>query len=262
MTGAPTPAPAPLTPAPAEHPGRAGYPAMVRAQTRLEVVLTLRRGESLLLTLVIPVVLLAFFTAVPVLPSGGIGGLTPGMLALAVMSTAFTGQAIATAYERRYGVLKRLGATPLPRWALLAGKTAAVAVVEVLQLAVLAVLALLLGWHPSGAGVPAAVLLLIVATGTFSALGLLLAGTLPAEAVLAGANALWLVLTLIGGVLVPTDRLPSVLAAVGRATPTGALSHGLRAALVRGHTDVVDLLVLLAWGLVLGVAAARTFRWE
>jgi ABC-2 type transport system permease protein len=80
--------------------------------------------------------------------------------------------------------------------------------------------------------------------------------------VLAGANALWLVLTLIGGVLVPTDRLPSVLAAVGRATPTGALSHGLRAALVRGHTDVVDLLVLLAWGLVLGVAAARTFRWE
>ncbi|NED78883.1 ABC transporter permease, partial [Streptomyces sp. SID11233] len=72
--------------------------------------------------------------------------LTPGVLALAVMSTAFTGQAIATGFERRYGVLKRLGASPLPRWALMTAKTLSVLVTEVLQVVLLTVIAFALGW--------------------------------------------------------------------------------------------------------------------
>src|SRR5215207_343499 len=109
-------------------------------QTRVELTLTARRGESLLLILGIPVLLLVFFANVDVLPTNTddpITFLAPGILALAVMSTAMVGLGIATGFERQYGVLKRLGATPLGRPALLAGKTLTIVAVEGLQVAVL-----------------------------------------------------------------------------------------------------------------------------
>jgi ABC-2 type transport system permease protein len=243
-------------------PGRSPYPRMVLAQTRAEVVLTLRRGESLLLTLVIPLALLGFFTAVPVLPASAgrpVDFLVPGVVALAVMSTAFTGQAIATAYERSYGVLKRLGATPLPRWALLAGKTFAVFVVELVQLALIVGLGGLLGWRPHGS--PAAVVLLVLlGTAAFAGLGLLMAGTLRAELTLAAANGLYLVLLLLGGIVF---ALSGVLETIGRALPSGALAHGLRAVLRDGAAlPAADLAILAGWAVAALGAAALTFRWE
>lgn len=249
----------------APRPGAAPVPRMLLAQTATELRLTLRRGESVLLTLVIPLMLLVFFDAVDVLPAGSgrtVDFLVPGILALAVMSTAFTGQAIATGYERSYGVLKRLGASPLPRWVLLAGKTLAVLAVEVLQAALVVAVGYALGWHPHGS--PAAVvLLLLVGTVAFSGLGLLMAGTLRAEATLAGANGVYLVLLLLGGVVFPLGRLPGALQAVGHALPTAALSGGLRSVLQHGHgLPAGDLGVLLAWAVGSLALAAVTFRWE
>src|SRR5688572_18433623 len=122
-------------------------------QTRAEVGMTLRRGESLLLALGIPVLLLVFFSVVDVLPTNTedpVDFLAPGVLALAVMSTAMVGLGIATGFERQYLVLKRLGTTPLGRPALLAAKTLSILAVEALQIVVLVVIALLLGWEPDG----------------------------------------------------------------------------------------------------------------
>lgn len=243
-------------------PGRAASRwRMLLAQTAMELRLTGRRGESLLLTLIIPVGLLAFFAAVPI-GGAGIGFLTPGVLALAVMSTAFTGQAIATGYERSYGVLRRLGATPLPRSVLLAGKTLAVLAVEVVQVVVVVLTGLALGWHPHGD--PALVVLgVALATAAFSGLALLLAGTLRAEATLAAANGLYLVFLLLGGVVFPLTRLPGALRSLAQLLPTGALSQLLRGALSR-HPGLAphDVVVLAVWGVAALVAAARTFRWE
>lgn len=251
--GRPVPVPSAAGPAPA---GR-----MLLAQTAMELRLTLRRGESLLLTLVIPLVLLAFFAAVH-LQGAGIDFLVPGVLALAVMSTAFTGQAIATGYERAYGVLKRLGTTPLTRQLLLSAKTLGVLAVEALQAALIVAAGFALGWHAHGSPA-AALLLLVVGTAAFSGLGLLMAGTLRAEATLAGANGIYLVLLLLGGVVFPLDRLPSWVQNVGSVLPTAALSHGLRAALHRGGgLDGRDLLVLAVWAVVSLGVAAKTFRWE
>lgn len=244
--------------------GRAGYAGMVARQAWTEILLTLRRGESVLLTLVIPLALLGFFSAVDVLPTDGrarVDFLTPGILALAVTSTAFTGQAIATGFERSYGVLRRLGCTPLPRAALLAGKSAAVVVVELLQLGLVVALAAGLGWAPHGN--PLAVVLLVLAgTVACSGCGLLMAGTLPALLTLAAANAVYLALLLLGGVVFPAAKL-GPLEGLSRALPTGALAHGLRAVLEGGGgLPLADVGVLLAWSVVtLGVASA-TFRWE
>jgi ABC-2 type transport system permease protein len=246
-------------------PGAAPIRRMLTAQTRMETLLTLRRGESVLLTLVIPLALLLFFDAMGALPASAgrpIDFLVPGVLALAVTSTCFTGQAIATGFERSYGVLKRLGATPLPRAVLLAGKILALLAVEAVQVALLVGVGYAAGWHPRGD--PAwVVLLVLVGSAAFSGLGLLMAGTLRAEATLAAANGGYLVLLLLGGVIFPLSQLPGWLADLSRALPTAALSDGLRAVLRDGAGfPAADLGILTAWAVVSLALAARTFRWE
>ncbi|MFJ8196223.1 ABC transporter permease [Streptomyces sp. NPDC096152] len=246
-------------------PGPAPLPRMIAAQAVLETRMLLRNGEQLLLTVVIPTLLLALFGSVDIVDTGAgraVDFLTPGVLALAVMSTAFTGQAIATGFERRYGVLKRLASSPLPRWGLMTAKTASVLVTEVLQIVLLTVVAFALGWSPHGD--PLAVLLLLVlGTAAFSGLGLLMAGTLKAEATLAAANLVFLLLLVGGGVIVPLDKFPSGVQEVLGLLPISALSDGLRAVLQHGAaTPWGDLGVLAVWAVVGLAAAGKFFRWE
>ena len=240
-------------------------PAAVAAQVRAELTMTLRRGESVLLSLGIPVLLLVFFSAVDVLPTDRrhpVDFLAPGILALAVMSTAMVGLGIATGFERQYGVLKRLGTTPLGRPALLAAKTVAVLGVEMVQVVVLVVVAALLGWQPSGA-VGLAVVAMLLATVAFAGLGLLMAGTLRAEMVLAAANGLYLVLLLLGGMVVPLTKLPAGMRAVARALPAAALSDALHGAFdAAARVPTRSWVVLAAWAILAPLAAAATFRWE
>ncbi|MCX5080965.1 ABC transporter permease [Streptomyces sp. NBC_00401] len=246
-------------------PGAAPLSRMIGAQAVLETKMLLRNGEQLLLTVVIPTLLLVLFSAVDIVDTGdgkAVDFLAPGILALAVMSTAFTGQAIATGFERRYGVLKLLASSPLPRWALMTAKTLSVLVTEVLQVILVTVIAFALGWSPHGN--PLAVLLLLVlGTAAFSGLGLLMAGTLKAEATLAAANLVFLLLLVGGGVIVPLDRFPDAARSVLGLLPISALSDGLRDVLQHGAAmPWGDLGILAVWA-VLGLgAAARFFRWE
>ncbi|MEV4330650.1 ABC transporter permease [Streptomyces sp. NPDC049597] len=249
----------------APRPGAAPLPRMIAAQAAFETKMLLRNGEQLLLTVVIPSLLLVLFSTVDIVDTGdgeAVDFLAPGVLALAVMSTAFTGQAIATGFERRYGVLKRLGASPLPRWALMCAKTLSVLVTEVLQIVLLTVIAFALGWSPHGN--PLSVLLLLVlGTAAFSGLGLLMAGTLRAEATLAAANLVFLLLLVGGGVIVPLDRFPGAVASALALLPISALSDGLRDVLQNGAgMPWGDLGILSVWALLGLGAAARLFRWE
>ncbi|MGW7417251.1 ABC transporter permease [Streptomyces sp. NPDC054863] len=251
-------------------PGAAPLGRMIAAQTALETKMLLRNGEQLLLTVIIPALLLVLFSAVdiitvPVSPNGAgksVDFLAPGILALAVMSTAFTGQAIATGFERRYGVLKRLGTSPLPRWALMTAKTLSVLVTEVLQVVLLTAIAFGLGWSPQG-GPVSVLLLLVLGTAAFSGLGLLMAGTLKAEATLAAANLVFLLLLVGGGVIVPLEKFPDAVQDVLGLLPISALSDGLRDVLQHGASMPWSNLGILAVWAVLGLgAAAKFFRWE
>jgi ABC-2 type transport system permease protein len=240
------------------------------AQVRVETFMTLRRGETLLLTMGIPVVFLVFFSNVHVVPTGtsrAVSFFVPGLLALAVMSTAMVSLGIATGFERGYGVLKRLGSTPLGRPRLLGAKISTVLLVELLQGLILVAVGLGLGWSPGGAGGSAlagqAVAVALLATAAFGGLGLLLAGLLRAEVNLAAANGLYLVLLLLGGMIVPLAKLPASVAALARALPAAALSDGLHAALGSGRPVPAEAwIVLTVWAVAAPVAAALTFRWE
>ena len=237
----------------------------VLAQARFETGTLLRNGEQLLVALVLPAMALVGL-AVSHSPSLGAGRridlAVPGVLALAVISTAFTGQAISTGFDRRYGVLRLLGVSPLGRNGLLVAKALAVLSIELLQGVVIGGLGLALGWHPQWMGLFAAILVGLIGTWAFVALALLLAGSLRAEGVLALANLIWIALLGLGGVIVPRTQMPAGLSHLASVLPSGALGDGLREAFVHGRLTGLPLLVLFLWGAVATAVASRTFRWS
>jgi ABC-2 type transport system permease protein len=247
-------------------PGAASRGRRLRAQTAMELRLTLRNGEQMVVTFVIPVLLLLVGSRSDrfIDSDRPLDVLAPGVLALAIVSTSFTSLAIATAFERRYGVLKRLGATPLSRSGLLGGKVGAVAILQLAQFVVLGALAVALGWRPEEPVAGALWLLVLGLLGTvaFGGLGLLLAGTLRAEATLALANLVYVLLLVGGGLLLPLDRYPEAARSLVTLLPSGALGEGLRESFAAGSPGTFVVVVLAAWAVVAAAAAGRWFRWE
>lgn len=250
-----------FAPAPAAAPrGR-----MLRAQTLMEFRLLLRNGEQVGLSFVMPLLLLFFFN-LPLLYSlptpRRIDFVVPSIIALAVMSASFTGLAIGTGFERKYAVLKRLGATALPRATLVGGKTLSVLMVELAQVVVVCGFGMALAWHPHGDPV-AALVLVVLGTAAFGGLGLLLAGTVRAEVTLAASNLVWLVLLFAGGIAIPLSKYPHGVAQVLQWLPSAALSDGLHQAFTQGGGLPVRAAgTLVVWAAVGLAAAARWFRWE
>jgi len=236
------------------------------AQIKAEISLVRRNGEQLLVTLGIPLMLLAFFSVVDVLPTNekdAVNFLVPGILSLAVMSTSMVSLGIATGFERSYLVLKRLAATPLGTHRLIAAKTISVAVVEALQMILLIALGFALGWSPHGAQWFLALIGVVLGTFAFAGIGLFLAGTLRGEVNLGATNGLYLIMLLLGGVIFPLDRLPGALRAVSQFLPATALSDVMRDTLMgTGVKPGLSWCVLVVWAVVTPTLAAKTFRWN
>ncbi|HYA99040.1 MAG TPA: ABC transporter permease [Ktedonobacteraceae bacterium] len=250
----------------AYHENAAPLHQQIFAQTKVELLLTLRRGESVLITLVVPVLLLIFFASLNIIPtttSKAVDFLLPGILALAVIAAGMVSLGIATAYERYYGVLKRLGCSPLSRSSLIIAKVISVLALEIIQVIVLIGVAVILyNWHPSGSPI-LTLLALAIGTVTFSALGLAMAGALRAEATLAGANALFLLFLLLGGGILPLSHLPPTLAAIAEILPAAALTQALQATM-SGHISYLwsPLIILVVWTVAILLVAIKTFNWE
>jgi ABC-2 type transport system permease protein len=249
-------------------PGARAWPVAAFAYARIETRLVLRNAEQVVLALVIPLlVLVGGAEAGGVIDLGDgrrIDVLTPGVMALAVISTAFNSLAIATGFERRYGVLKRLGATPLPRSGLLGGKALSVLAIETGQLALIALVGLALGWQPRGGvgAVVGAAVLVLLGTAAFAALALLMAGTMRAEATLAAANLVFVLLVIGGAVVVPLSSYPSAAEQLAALLPSAALAEGLREVTSGAGLEWSRVLVLAGWAGVASLLTARTFRWE
>ena len=245
--------------------GPAAPAARVLAQARFEATTLLRNGEQLLVAVLLPAAVLVGLVHAQSIALGDgrrIDLAAPGVLALCVISSAFTGQAIATGFDRRYGVLRLLGVTPLGRTGLVLAKAVAVLSVIAVQVVVIGALGAALGWEPALRGIPAAVASLVLGTWTFAALGLLLGGTLRAEGVLAVANLLWVALLALGGVVIAGTELPGRFASIVALLPSAALGDSLRAALVEGRVLPGAWLVMTVWALVATALARRFFRWS
>jgi ABC-2 type transport system permease protein len=235
----------------------------VLASARFEATTLLRNGEQLLVSLLLPLMamVLLVYAPYPDLGSSRVEVVAPGVLVLAVVSTAFTGQAISTGFDRRYGVLRLLGVSPLGRGGLLAGKALAVLAVLAVQVVVLGSAAVLLGWRPPASGLPPLLVTLACGAACFVSLALLVAGTMRAEAVLAVANLLW-ILFLGAGILLPLDTLPAVAAAVAAWLPPGLLGEAARSAAAEGSWPVAAWAALIGWAAAAAAVARRVFRWS
>ena len=242
---------------------------MLAAQYGLELKLLLRNGEQLLLTMFIPITLLAGLILLPLGPFGSVGSapaeraaaFVPLIMALAVIATAFTGQAIAVAFDRRYGALKRLGATALPVWGIITGKSLAVVAVVFLQAVLLGVIGFGLGWRPAAAGLGFGAAVIALGTAGFAALGLLLGGTLRAEIVLAVANLMWFVFGGFAALTLQSQAVPVAANWAARLTPSGALTEALSQAMTLS-IDGFGIVVVAAWGAAAGLAALRWVRFS
>ena len=236
-----------------------------RSQLRQELTVMARNGEQLLLLVGIPVLLLVFFSQIDILPTQGLTAvafLVPGILALAVMSTAMVSLGIATGFERSYGVLKRLGTTPLGTRRLVLAKVVATCIVEAAQLALLVVVGIALGWRPVDTNWLAATAAVVLGTTCFAGIGLTLAGRLRAEVNLAAQNGLYLVLLLLGGIIVPNDELPKVVRSLAEWLPSNALSDLLRSAFNGYEIVVRSIVVLLVWSVATCALATIYFKWS
>ncbi len=244
----------------------APFVRQVLNQTRYELLLTLRRGENILVTLIVPVLLLIFFASLNIIPAtngSSVNFLLPGILALAIIAAGMVNLGIATAYERYYGILKRLGCSPLSRGGLICAKVISILILEVVQVLLLVGVAIVLyRWQPTGSAL-LALAVIALGTVTFAALGLAMAGALRAELTLAGANALFLVFLLIGDGILPIEHLPTPLADLAQILPAVALTDALRAAMTNGAAfPTSPLIVLAVWAVVILLIAIRTFKWE
>jgi len=247
--------------------------ARIAAMLEMELRLTMRRPENLFVTLVLPAVLLVFFGSMSILPGDAtaspglrpIDTVLPAILATAIVAAGLVNLGISTGFERSYGVLKRLGGSPLTRGQLLTAKIGTIAVVEAAQAVLLIGLAVLLfGWAPGAGWNPLVVVgAVILGTAAFSSLGLLFAGTLRAEGTMALTNALFLLALLLGGLLVPAATLPGILGTFASVLPSAGLADALRIGMGAATGDLVEpLLLLVVWAIAIGLATARTFRWE
>jgi len=245
-----------FAPAPARNSTR----AILRSQIRMELILTARRGEAVVLAMGVPLLVLlgAGLTHVTNVPGGDrLAYVVPGVLALTVMSTAFTGQAITTGYERSYGVLKRLGASPLSRPGLLFAKTSAVLALIVVQLLVLAAVGVAVGWHLRVGQLLPALGITVLATAVYTGLALLLASVLKPETTTGLATLIYVLMLAAGGIMFAAPG------AAGDVLPLAAHAEALRATL--SHDQPVPLgswAGLAVWAAVCVVAAAKKFRWE
>lgn len=251
-----------MTTAPAAHPMRTIF-----AQAKWDLKLALTHGEQLLISLVLPCFALVGLTQTSILSLNTGTGLalidvvTPGIIALAVLSSAFTGVAIGTGFDRRSDVLLLLATTPLGRTGFVIGRCLALVGQQCIQVAVIGGVALALGWAPNAHGIWAALVLVVVATTAFTALALALAGTLRAEAVLAVANLIWVFAAGLGVVL-PVGTLPNWLASLAVFSPATALGEGLRAAMLHGQFDVFSVLVVTVWAVIGTAITVRWFSWQ
>jgi ABC-2 type transport system permease protein len=231
------------------------------AQTRFELRNASRRGEAFLLLVLVPLSILLFFGFT------GLFGLSvdmlmPGLLALSILSASLTSLAISTGFERKYHVLKRLGATPMPRSGLIIAKTTSVLITEIVQVAILVAVAFSVFHWRTDVNVGLFVVALLLGTAGMSGIGLLIAGTLRAEATLAVANGLYLVLLVLGGIIIPVWVLPPFLNELARILPAEPLTALFEASFHLTAFTATDLAALVFWAILGPALAAWLFTWE
>lgn len=192
---------------------------------------------------------------------------TPGLAAFTAANAALANVGITLAFQRQFGLLKRVRGTPLPPSTFLAGTVASsvwIALLGTLIMFLVGVLFFDVGI--AAAKIPSAIVSFIVGTAAFAGLGLALAALAPSgNSAPAVANGVILPMAFVSDVFVPAENPPDWLRILGDVLP---LKHFSRAFSAAFHPAVpapawrgTDLAILAAWGVAGALVASRYFDW-
>lgn len=250
---------------------------LVLTQTRYQLLSVMRNRRAVVFSVVFPVVLLVLFNSIFAGETDTIevagtkvtaeAYFTGGMLAYAILLSAFTTLAIGLTTQRESGQLKRYRGTPVPSWTFLV----AIVLRSVVMVALMSVLLLVIARvaydvKTSGEGLAELVLYIALGTATMCVLGIAMtAVTTDVDTASAIAPIGAVLLSFISGVFVPVEELPGWLEEIGRVFPLFHLAEGVQTALgTTGDTglDAGNVAVLGAWALGGLAISVRGFRWE
>ena len=191
--------------------------------------------------------------------------LVPSILAMALMQLGVFA-AVPLVQQREKGILRRIGATPLPRWKLVASNIMMQLVVAVVDTVLILGVGVLVFKIQIVGNLAAAAGFVFLGAGAFLALGFMLASFLKTEEQATGVvQVVQMPLMFLSGIFFPFDFMPDFLRSVARLLPLTYLGDGLRQTMVSG-TQVaplaMDAAVLAGWLVVCLAIAARSFRWD
>ena len=249
-------------------------PGLALRQVRYTNKAFWRNPASAFFTFAFPLMFLVIFTA---LLGGGhisIGGrqvaqstyYVAAMAAFAVITACYTNIAISVTFQRDAGILKRTRGTPLPGGAYLSARVIHAMLVAILLVVITAVFgrAFYSAAVPAGGTLLRFLVMLVVGSASFCALGLAFTAAIPnADASPALVNATVLPLLFLSGVFIPLgDDAPTWIKWIGRVFPVKHFADGMQAGFLGTAFHWSDVLVVAVWGAAGLLLAARFFSWE
>ena len=190
----------------------------------------------------------------------------PGLLGMNLMGSAMWGLVFAIVESRHKKLLKRLVASPMPKWQYLASFLLSRLVLLVVEVG------MFLGFARAAFGVPfrgsiwQLALLCLMTSLAFSALGLLVSSRAKTMEAASGLmNLVMLPMWILSGIFFSATRFPAMIQPIVRALPLTAAIEGMRGNMLQGMSlgqMWPQIGILLAWFVVPFAVSLKIFRWR
>jgi ABC-2 type transport system permease protein len=190
----------------------------------------------------------------------------PGLLGMNLMGSAIWGLGFAIVEARQKKLLKRMVASPMPRWQYLASFLLSRLVMLVIEVVAFLGFAGLVFGVPFRGSLVELAFLCVLTSMAFSALGLLISSRAKTMEAASGLmNLVMLPMWILSGVFFSASRFPVAVQPLVRALPLTAANEALRANMLQGvgiNHLALQVGILIAWLIVPFAVALRIFRWR
>jgi ABC-type multidrug transport system permease subunit len=190
----------------------------------------------------------------------------PGLLGMNLMGSAMWGLGFSIVDARQKKLLKRMVASPMPRWQFLASFLFSRLLLLIIEVVVFLGFSRLVFGVPFRGSLWELALLCVLTSLSFSAIGLLVSSRARTmEAVSGLMNLVMLPMWILSGIFFSATRFPAAIQPLVRALPLTAAIDALRGNILQGISKgqlAAPVAILLAWAAVAFAVSLRIFRWR
>jgi ABC-type multidrug transport system permease subunit len=190
----------------------------------------------------------------------------PGLLGMNLMGSAMWGLGFAIVDARQKKLLKRMVASPMPKWQYLASFLLSRLVLLIIEVAVFLLFARVAFKVPFRGSLPQLAVLCLMTSLAFSALGLLVSSRAKTTDAVSGLmNLVMLPMWILSGIFFSATRFPAVIQPIVQALPLTAAIETMRGNMLQGMSlgqMMPQIAILLTWFVVTFAVSLRIFRWR